>query len=93
MTPKDLKDWLEPRLDKLVDEIVEIKLTAASQAKDLNYHIHRTNLLEERVEQVADSLKPVESHVQQVRGVGIFIGVVATVVGIIAAVYGFITAS
>ena len=88
MTPHELKTWLEPyvtKLDRIADDITEIRVTQGSQATDLAHHIRRTDLLEDRVEQLAVSIEPVKAHVQQVRGVGIFLGVVLTVIGIAAA--------
>lgn len=82
MTPKDLKDWLGPKFDKLEDEVVQIRIIQSSQASDLAHHIKRTNLLEERLEQIAEEIKPVQNHVQKVNGAFILIGVVGTILGI-----------
>lgn len=91
MTPKDLKEWLEPRLDKMADDIAALKVTAASQAKDISYHIARTDLLEERVEMLADDLKPVEAHVQQLRGGWMIVTGFGVVAGIVATVWKLVT--
>jgi hypothetical protein len=86
MTPEDLKEWLEPRLDRLADDIAAMKVTSASQAKDISWHIARTDLLEERVEQVAESIKPVEAHVQQLRGGWMLVVGLGVVVGLMAGI-------
>jgi hypothetical protein len=94
MTPNDLKNWLEPhfsRLEKMAEDIAEMKVTSAGQAKDIAYHIKRTDLLEERTEQLATELKPVAEHVQQLRGGWMLIVGVGTLVGIAAAVWGLLT--
>lgn len=39
-------DKLEEKLDKISDDLAEIKVTQAEQAKDLKYHIKRTDQIE-----------------------------------------------
>lgn len=70
-------DWNEYIVNKLTDiEAVirehkaqseehakesEVRLTAIE--KDLNYHIHRTNLLEAKCENIETEIKPIKRHV------------------------------
>lgn len=69
----DSKAILE-KLEKMDSRLDNIDITLAKQAKDLEYHIKRTDLLE-------DKLIPVEKHVSLVNtafkvllGLGTFIG-------------------
>jgi hypothetical protein len=96
MTP-DVYAWLREEMEKLhgkLDNVQEtqgeIRTTQAEQAKDIQHHIRRTDALERRVEQVAEEIKPVEDHVAMVRGVGKFLGIVATVVGIAGGIYALL---
>jgi uncharacterized coiled-coil protein SlyX len=81
-------DKLEVKLDKLQDHAASADVTLAQQAKDISHHIHRTDLLEERVEQVATMIEPIKDHVARVRSIGWFIGgllgLVTTIMGIMA---------
>jgi uncharacterized protein YoxC len=85
MTLKELHRLLDEKLSRIEATQVEMKVTLAEQAKDIAYHIKRTNLLEERVNQVAAELKPVTDHVTVLRGmikalsiVGLLLGIVFT---------------
>jgi hypothetical protein len=68
---------LESKLDKVVESISRIDVTLAKQAVQLEEHIRRTNLLETQ-------LTSIRSHVNMVQGVGVFIGIIATLAAIAA---------
>jgi hypothetical protein len=74
---------LEDKLDKVVDSISEIQVTLASQAGDLKYHIHRTDLLEEQ-------MKPVQSHVNELKGIVKMLKVLALLATILEGVHYFV---
>lgn len=64
-------------MDKRLDSI---DITLAKQAKDLEYHIKRTDLLQ-------DEVKPLKDHVNMITaGIKILMGIGA-VIGFIAGVY------
>ena len=74
MLPKELFDILVSRLDKLEykqDKVFEtahkIDKTVVQNTADLQEHMRRTDLLERRVEQVAQDLDPVKKHVGRVK--------------------------
>lgn len=50
-------DRFENKLDKIIDDLVEIKVTQGKQHHSLVHHIKRTDLLEKRVESVWSSYK------------------------------------
>jgi uncharacterized coiled-coil protein SlyX len=63
---------IENKLDRVVDTMGEINATTAKQQVSLDYHIKRTNLLENK-------LKPVEDHVAMV---GSFFKLIAGLSGV-----------
>lgn len=42
-------DKLEEKLDKISTDLADIKIVQAEQAKDLKYHIKRTNQIEDKL--------------------------------------------
>lgn len=65
---------LEQKLDKIQEDIVEIKMTLAENTLSLKEHMRRTALAEERIEHVQEEsdkkikaivgeLKPIQKHV------------------------------
>lgn len=66
-------DEIKSKLDKISDDIVEIKITLASQAVDVAHHIKRSDLLEEKLEVLKQGLdadlKPIKDHVSQMDGI------------------------
>jgi hypothetical protein len=70
---------MEAKLDKIADDITEIKETQAKHHVSLEYHIKRTDLLEEII-------KPVIEFLAMVKGVTKFIGLIALGAGIIEGV-------
>lgn len=71
---------IENKLDKVVDDIGEIKETTAKQQVSLDYHIKRTDMLEKKLE-------PVEEHVQLVSSVFKVIGGLAIIAGIVSVIF------
>lgn len=97
MQIQELAAWLREelkevnvKLDRLQTHGSNVDVTLAQQARDIAYHIKRTDLLNARVEQVAESVLPVQAHVARVSSVAWFVGgtlgVAATVIGIVTAV-------
>ena len=66
---------IEGKIDKISEDLTEIKITLATNTASLVEHIRRTNLLE-------DEIKPIKKHVVQVQGVLRFIGLVSLLVTI-----------
>lgn len=94
MTTQELAELLRAEMGRVHDKLDDVKahtsaidVTLASQAADLKHHIARTDALEKRVEQVAKSIEPIQTHVTMVRGVGAGLGVLTTVLGAIAAAF------
>jgi cob(I)alamin adenosyltransferase len=75
----------DEKLDKIVEDISEIKVTLAGQAADIKYHIKRTDLAEEHLRKLEDELKPVQKHVEQLNGILKAVGGLAVLASIIKA--------
>lgn len=77
---------IESKIDKLDSRLDIIDITTAKQEINIHEHIRRTNLLEERVEQIREELKPVEIHVHYMHGTLKAIGVLSLLIGIAVAI-------
>lgn len=56
-----MDDRVEKKLDKIAEDITEIKVTLAGQHVSLVEHVRRTNLLEKKIE-------PIQKHVDYIQG-------------------------
>lgn len=90
---KDIETLIFEKLELISDKIEKtegrlgnIDITLAEQAKDIKYHIKRTDLSEERLERLENEVKPVKDHVTRVEGIVKFLSILATVIGISVAV-------
>lgn len=72
-------DKIEEKLDKIGEDLNEIKLTQTEQAKDLKYHIKRTDLIE-------NQLIPLVAAKHKIDGAFKVIGIIATIVGFVIGV-------
>lgn len=66
---------LDMKLDKANAKLTDISIIQSSQAKDLENHIKRTDLLE-------DMVKPVHSLYQQIKGVIKFLAILTSLGGL-----------
>lgn len=61
---------MEDKLDKIQDDVTDIKITLATNTSSLQEHMRRTAIAEERIELVQDQLTkqlaPIKSHVAMV---------------------------
>lgn len=85
MDAKSLTDWLvriEAKIDAMREHDAKVDVTLTQQAADIQHHIRRTDLLEERVEQVAGDVAPIAKHVERLQGVAWFIGLIVAGAGL-----------
>ena len=73
---------LMKKIDKLDDRLDSIDKTLVKQAASLDEHIRRTNLLEDEMRGLKIEMKPVEEHVQQVKGAAKFIALISVLTSI-----------
>lgn len=79
------------KLEKLDSRLDSIDVTLAKQAKDLEYHIKRTDLLEQDMSATADSItrsmEPVLKHINRVESVSWFFAKLGGVLIAILTIY------
>ena len=105
MSNSDKFEFLDKSLNEVKVDVADIKKLVTElvvqgavqnqilegQAEQLKVHIHRTNLLEERVEQTRNELIPVEDHVKFINKLGrVTVGSVKVVGGLIGLIVGLI---
>lgn len=71
---------LEAKIDKMVEDISEIKITMAQNTASLETHIRRTEIAEEQISTIKDDIKPIKSHVAFVKGAIWSLGIVGAVI-------------
>lgn len=81
----------ENKLDKIVEKIDAIRDDIAEIKVDLAKHIYRTDIAEENIELLREELRPVEKHVEQMRGalnlvkiLGVILGVILSIAAVVA---------
>jgi hypothetical protein len=82
MTQKEWLERIEEKLDKIQEHTVSIKVDVAKNTADLNYHIMRTDLLEQKLEsetaaiyakvereneEVRKDIKPIQRHITGIK--------------------------
>lgn len=77
---KDQLDKIEAKVDLIEEKISSIDITLAKQAKDLEYHIYRTELAEENLSLIRQEMVPVKKHVALMDASLKVIGAIASVV-------------
>lgn len=70
---------LMDKLDKMQEDISDIKTTMAVNTSSLETHIKRTDLAEKRMEDQEDRIKPLEKHMAFMKGAIWAIGITGTI--------------
>lgn len=70
---------IETKIDNIIEDIGDIKITLAKQHVTLDEHIRRTEILEEE-------MKPVKKHVYMVDGALKALGILGILAGILEAI-------
>lgn len=68
-------------LDKISEDISELKITTAKQEENLKEHIRRTELAEENLQMIRQEIEPLKQHVIAINGVLKIIGLISVVIG------------
>jgi acetate kinase len=77
-------DTLDGKVDKIQEDISDIKVIMAVNTKSLEQHMLRTEQNEEMIKLMQQEFKPVQEHIIQVNTIA---KVGAWVVGLLSAVY------
>jgi len=78
---------IDKKIDKLDTRLDKVDVTLVKQEANLEEHMRRTDLLEKQHHSFLEELKPIKSHVDQLRGVIKFLGIGAALAAIISAVF------
>lgn len=73
------------KLDKIAEDITEIKVTLGKQEENLKEHMRRSLANEAAVEILKEELKPIKTHVDHVNGAIKFIALLGLFASISAA--------
>jgi hypothetical protein len=68
-------------LDKISEDISELKITTAKQEENLKEHIRRTELAEENLQMLRQEIEPLKQHVIAINGVLKIIGLISVIIG------------
>lgn len=72
---------IEAKLDGLDRRLDKVDVRLAKYNAELEFHVARTTQLE-------DELLPIVKHVEQVRGAGKFLALIASIAGILGVIWG-----
>lgn len=75
---------IEDKIDKVMEHVSSLDITSAKQQISLDYHIKRTDILE-------NDIKPIKKHVERIHGALKFIGLVALLGGVVETVIQLLT--
>lgn len=59
---------ISDKLDKISENITEMKIIQAKHEENLKNHMHRSELLEERTDILFSELEPIKEHLAQMKG-------------------------
>lgn len=79
----DKLDRIEAKIDKLDNRLDNVDVRLQKYNSELEFHIARTN-------QIEDDLLPIVQHVEQLRGAGKLVALIAAAIGVAATIYGMI---
>lgn len=84
-------DRIYELLDKIGEDISELKITAAKQEENIKEHIRRTELAEENLTLLRQEIEPLKQHVIVINGILRVIGVVSVIIGSAAGIFEIIS--
>lgn len=68
-------------LDKISEDVSDLKVTSAKQEENLKEHIRRTEIAEENLDLIRKEIEPLKEHVIVINGVLKIIGAISVIVG------------
>lgn len=80
MADNDILLLIQQKVEKISDDVGDIKVTQARHDEVLKDHIRRTELLEESNTLFQEELKPIKIHISQIDGIFKYIGVLSGIV-------------
>jgi hypothetical protein len=79
-------EHISEKVEQILAEIQYINITIAKQEENLKQHMYRTELAEQRIQNLEEKMEPLRNKLFQVEGIIKFLGIVALLVSIIAGV-------
>lgn len=83
-------DRIYSTLDKIQEDVSELKITSAKQEENLKEHIRRTELAEENLSLLRSEVEPIKQHVSMMNGVLKIVGLTSVIIGTIAGIFQII---
>lgn len=74
-------DRLFEVLDKISEDVSDLKVTIAKQEENIKEHIRRTELAEENLDLIRKEMQPLKEHVIAINGVLKSIGIISIIIG------------
>jgi len=71
-------------LDKISEDISDLKVTAAKQEENIKEHIRRTEIAEENLDLIRKEIEPLKEHVIVINGFLKIVGAISVIVGSVA---------
>jgi len=79
-------DRIYEMLDKISEDISDLKVTSAKQEENIKEHIRRTELAEENIQMIRDEIQPLKEHVIAINGILKVIGIISIIIGCAAGI-------
>jgi len=79
-------------LDKISEDISDLKVTSAKQEENIKEHIRRTEVAEENLTMLRQEIEPLKQHVIAINGVLKIIGLISVVIGSAAGFFEIVRA-
>lgn len=77
-------------LDKIQEDISDLKIVSVKQEENLKEHIRRTELAEENISLLRKEVEPVKHYVAVINGTLKVIGFISVIVGTLAGIFQII---
>lgn len=74
---------IDSKVDKLDSRLDNVDKILVQQHESLKHHIYRTELAEKRLHHIEDSIDPIKSHVDYVKGGIKLLSLLAMILGIL----------
>ena len=71
-------------LDKISEDISDLKVTSAKQEENIKEHIRRTEIAEENLDLIRKEIEPLKEHVIVINGFLKIVGAISVIVGSVA---------
>lgn len=77
-------------LDKISEDISDLKVVVGKQEENIKEHMRRTEIAEENLALIREEIEPLKNHIVVINGVLKIVGIVAIIIGAAASVFKII---